>query len=216
MFLGSNIGSTVAGITGSAGSAFAQLYNPSAISVDSHDTMFILDSSNYRVLKWQLGDQLGSVVVNGRGSGSTLDKIGTSYAMCFDNQNFIYISEYGNHRVTKWPLSNNTLGQLVKSIRSFLFHNQKRNFSFSNKKVAGGSGAGSSAEKLNYPWGVYVDASYSLFIVDRSNHRVQKWNIGMDRNYSPVFHLFWLSRFSIWHYCSWRQWNSRSLVISIE
>ena len=83
--------------------------------------MFILDSSNYRVLKWQLGDQLGSIVVNGRGAGSTLDKIGISYAMCFDNLNNIYISENGNHRVTKWALSNNTVGQLV-NIFVFFFN----------------------------------------------------------------------------------------------
>lgn len=111
--LGSNIGTTVAGVTSSAGSSYAQLYNPSTIYVNSFDTMFILDTSNYRVLKWQLGDQLGSVVVNGRGSGSTFDKIGTSYGMCFDNQNNIYISENSNHRVTLWSLSNNTVGQLV-------------------------------------------------------------------------------------------------------
>lgn len=83
--------------------------------------MYILDTTNYRVLKWQLGDQLGTVVVNGRGSGTTLDKIGTSYAMCFDNQNNIYISEYSNHRVTKWPLSNNTVGQLVSYFFIFFF-----------------------------------------------------------------------------------------------
>lgn len=75
--------------------------------------MFILDTSNYRVIKWQLGDQIGSIVVNGRGAGSTLDRIGISYAMCFDNLNNVFISENGNHRVTKWSLSNNTVGQLV-------------------------------------------------------------------------------------------------------
>lgn len=112
---GSNIGTTVAGVTSSPGSTFAQLYNPSAISIDANDFMYILDTTNYRVLKWKLGDQLGSIVVNGRGSGSTLDKIGASYAMCFDNLNNIYVSEYGNNRVTKWSLSNNTVGQLVSS-----------------------------------------------------------------------------------------------------
>lgn len=81
--------------------------------------MYILDTTNYRVLRWQLGDQLGTIVVNGRGSGTTLDKIGSSYSMCFDNQNNVYISENSNHRVTKWILSNNTVGQLVNIIEFF-------------------------------------------------------------------------------------------------
>lgn len=48
--------------------------------------MYILDTSNYRVLKWSLGDPFGTVVVNGRGSGTTLDKIGVSYSIFVDSQ----------------------------------------------------------------------------------------------------------------------------------
>ena len=34
---------------------------------------------------------------------------------------------------------------------------------------------GSTADRLNSPRGIFVDASYALFIVDRGNHRVQRW-----------------------------------------
>ena len=118
--LGSNIGTTLAGITGSLGSALAQLYYPTAVQLDSNDDMYILDTSNYRVLKWRVGDVFGTVVVNGRGSGSGLDRIGASYAIFIDLQNFIYVSEYSNHRVTRWNPSNNTAGQLVKLLFRFM------------------------------------------------------------------------------------------------
>jgi hypothetical protein len=62
--------------------------------------MFILDRGNYRILKWQTGDSLGYVVAGGRSSGSTFDKITTSYGMFVDINYNIYISEQGNHRVT--------------------------------------------------------------------------------------------------------------------
>lgn len=86
--------------------------------------MYILDTSNYRVLKWQLGDPLGFVVVNGRGSGSTFDKIGLTYSFFIDNQLNIYVSEYGNNRVTRWNNGNNTAGTLVilKIFYFFKFH----------------------------------------------------------------------------------------------
>lgn len=109
----------MAGITGSAGSALAQLNNPSAVYIDQNDDMYILDTSNYRVLRWSIGDQLGTIVVNGRGAGSTLDRIGVSYAMFVDSQSNIYVSEYGNHRVTRWTSGNNTAGQLVRNINLF-------------------------------------------------------------------------------------------------
>ncbi|CAF4902345.1 unnamed protein product, partial [Rotaria sp. Silwood1] len=153
---GSNVGQTVAGITSSAGSTLGQLNNPSAVYVDANDNMYILDTSNYRILRWELGNQLGTIIVNGRGSGTTLDKIGTSYAMFVFNATSIYVSEYGNNRVTKWIISNNNLGQLM----------------------AGGAGVGSTSEKLNGPWGIYVDINETLYVADRLNHRIQKWVFG--------------------------------------
>ena len=75
--------------------------------------MYILDSNNYRVLRWQLNEPLGYVVAGGRGSGSTFDRIGISYAMFVDGLLNIYVSEQGNHRVTFWTQGNTTAGVLV-------------------------------------------------------------------------------------------------------
>lgn len=90
-----------------------KLYNPSALYVDSTGTMYILDTYNYRVLKWQVGDPIGTTIVNGRGSGTTLDKIGRSNGFFVDTNYNIYVSEFGNNRITKWLNGNNTAGSLV-------------------------------------------------------------------------------------------------------
>ena len=110
---GSITGTTVAGITSSAGGSYSQLNNPSAIVVDSSNRMYILDTSNCRILRWQVGEPLGFPVAGDHGCGSTLDRIDTSYAMFIDPQFNIYISEYANHRVTLWSSSNVTAGTLV-------------------------------------------------------------------------------------------------------
>lgn len=112
--LGSNAGSGVAGVATAHGTSRAELNTPSAIQIDAYQVMYILDTNNYRILRWPLGDQFGTVVVNGRGTGTTLDKIGISYDLFVDNQYNIYVSEYGNHRVSKWIAGNNTIGQLVE------------------------------------------------------------------------------------------------------
>lgn len=75
--------------------------------------MFILDTSNYRVLKWQLGEPLGYVVAGGNGNGGGLTQIGVSYAMFIDSQSNIYVSDTGNDRVTFWSATNKTAGILV-------------------------------------------------------------------------------------------------------
>ena len=99
--------------TGTAGSSYSQLNNPSAIYIDANRVMYILDTSNYRVLRWRIGEPLGYVVAGGHSAGSSLTQITTSYAMFVDSQYNIYISEYGNHRVTMWLSTNTTAGILV-------------------------------------------------------------------------------------------------------
>lgn len=110
---GSNAGTTVAGFSLGSGGGRSELYNPSSIYVDQSLNMYILDTYNYRVMKWKVGELIGTVIVNGRGSGSTFDRIGRSHSMYIDSQFNIYVSEFGNQRVTKWMNGNNTAGVLV-------------------------------------------------------------------------------------------------------
>lgn len=120
-FLGSGSGSngtTVAGFTTSGGSSFSELNNPTALALFYNTILYIYDSSNYRVLRWSIGDPLGFVVAGGRGSGTTLDKISTGYGLYVDSQFKVYVSEYGNHRVTMWP--NSTIGYLVSESQIYV------------------------------------------------------------------------------------------------
>ncbi len=81
--------------------------------IDGNNNMYILDTSNYRVLRWKVGDPLGYIVAGGNSAGSSLTQISTSYSMFVDSQLNIYISDSGNSRVTKWLHTNTTAGILV-------------------------------------------------------------------------------------------------------
>ena len=111
------MGTTIAGSSvATAGSSYSQLYYPSAIYVDANRAMYILDRTNYRVLKWQYGEPLGYVVAGGTGAGSALNQISTSYGMFVDQQANIYVSDSANCRVTLWAANNRTSGVLVINI----------------------------------------------------------------------------------------------------
>ncbi|CAF5054502.1 unnamed protein product, partial [Rotaria sp. Silwood1] len=153
---GQTTGTTVAGTSGSAGSTYSQLNNPYGISVTPNETMFIMDTTNYRVLRWQLGDPIGYIIAGGNGNGGAFTQIGISYCFFVDDQYNVYVSENSNHRVTVWSIHNRTAGTLV----------------------AGGNGQGNANEKLNSPWGVNVDSNQRVYVVDSGNHRVQRWDAG--------------------------------------
>ena len=112
--LGSSMGSTIAGNSGVAGASRSELNFPVAIKLVDISTMYILDLNNFRVLRWQLNEPLGYVVAGGRGSGTTFDRMGSSYDLFIDSQYNIYISETGNNRVTRWAAGNTTAGMLVR------------------------------------------------------------------------------------------------------
>ena len=81
-------------------------------------TMFIMDTSNYRVMRWDAGDPLGVVVAGGQGNGAASNQIGASYELFVDSQYNIYVSENSNHRITLWTVLNMTSGVLVSHLLS--------------------------------------------------------------------------------------------------
>ena len=76
--------------------------------------MYILDTGNFRVVKWLPNQPLGFTVAGGRGSGNTLDSFSTSYALFLDRDSSIYISDFTNNRITMWLQGNTTTGLLVR------------------------------------------------------------------------------------------------------
>ena len=75
-----------------------------SVQVDSNGVVYVLDVNNYRILKWASG--VVTIVAGGRGSGSTLDKMSTSFAIAIDGSSNIYLSDNGNNRVTFWTAGN--------------------------------------------------------------------------------------------------------------
>ena len=115
-------GSTIAGSTSNPGSALAQLNSPSTIYIDPNRVMFILDTSNFRVVRWNFGEPRGHLVLGGNGNGAGLNQMGWSYGMFVDPQYNIYISDNSNHRVTLWLSTNRSFSILVISLAYVCCH----------------------------------------------------------------------------------------------
>ena len=84
---------------------------PTGAQVDLAGSIYIVDTNNYRVLKWT--NNVVTVVVGGRGAGAPYDRISTTYFIFLDAAANIYVSDYGNHRVTFWAANNPNTSQLV-------------------------------------------------------------------------------------------------------
>ena len=103
----------VAGFGTTAGSTSVHLNKPTAVFVNSNNVIYVLDSLNYRVQQWSLGQAMGVTVAGGRGQGAAYTQISTSYALHVDARSNVYISDCGNNRIHFWAFGNTTAGRLV-------------------------------------------------------------------------------------------------------
>ncbi|CAF4141352.1 unnamed protein product [Adineta steineri] len=151
---GSQLGTVI--INASYGTDLNQFSQVSAFSIDVNGNIYILDTGNYRVTKWDPGASTGILVVDYNGSGSSLNQLNNPASIFVEpNTSYIWISDTYNHRIVKW-------------------------INTSTAMLIGGAGRGSQANQFKYPYGLYVDTSDSntLYVADTGNNRIQKWLYG--------------------------------------
>jgi sugar lactone lactonase YvrE len=144
----------------------AQLNSPSGIAVDAAGNLFIADASNYRVRKVTPGGLISTVAGNGTlgfsgdGGPATAAQLAYPHGVAVDTAGNLFIADEGNNCVRKV-----TSGGLISTVAGIGFNG-----------VGGFSGDGgpATAAKLDYPFGLAVDAAGDLFIADTLNNRVRK------------------------------------------
>ncbi|CAF4363963.1 unnamed protein product, partial [Adineta steineri] len=122
------------------------LYYPVQIFVDSKQSIYIADTANNSVVKWEHGKQNGKIVVSTRKRCE---------GVFVDEHGYIYVAETDRHCIVKYGPHSSSNGTVVAGICD-------RN--------------GSSLSQLSSPAGIYVTTNGTMYIADRNNHRVQKWN----------------------------------------
>jgi hypothetical protein len=160
-FIGSNgiywnvNGARYAG-NGTASSALNLLSSPVGIFINSNDTLYISDGSNYRVVSYLPNATSGTVVAGTGVSGNALNQFAGGMRFNYvDTSDNIYITDSGNSRVVRWASGGST-GVIV----------------------AGTGTAGTALNQLNAPYGVWVDSSSNLFVTEFTNNRATKWASG--------------------------------------
>jgi sugar lactone lactonase YvrE len=155
-----SMGVTVAGITGSNGSAADQLDDPVNVFVDASGNIYVADAGNYRVQKFPPNSTSGTngvTVAGGNGKGIAANQFESMAGIVVDANNNIYVSDFGNNRVQKW-----TPGAIT------------------GITVAGDPNgiSGSNYNQLHNPTDIFLDAgAKNLYISDFQNNRIQKWGL---------------------------------------
>jgi len=95
-------GITVAGISGSPGSADNQLNLPYDIFLDYANNLYIADRDNNRIQKYLSGSSIGQRVAGNVTAGSSSDKLNSPVRVLIDSNEDLYITDRANCRIQFW------------------------------------------------------------------------------------------------------------------
>ena len=152
--IGVNNKSTIVAGGNGPGNHFRQLNAPTFIFVDKDYSVYVVDESNHRVMKWMKNAKEGIVVAGGNGDGANLTQLSNPSGVVVDHLGNIYVADRHNDRVMRW-----INGAKEGSI------------------VVGGNGPGNETNQLFLPSDLLFDKHGNLYVYDSVNHRIQKFYI---------------------------------------
>lgn len=167
-FASSSMISTVAG-TGEAGysgdggaATSAKLNSPIGVAVDSSGNLYISDNSNNRIRKITPDGTISTLAgtgekgYSGDGGPALLAQLNSPRGVAVDSSGNVYFAGTGNHRIRK--ISADGTISTVAGTGQFGYY---------------GNGVPAVEAVLNFPYGVAVDNSENVYIVDSYNSRIR-------------------------------------------
>ena len=156
------------------GLSAATTNDPNAVYVDANGRLWVADMTNNRILRFDnasakhSGDpadgELGQPDFLTNTAGTTAGIMNTPTGIFVDGSGTLWVADKGNNRVLRFT---NAAGKANGASADGVL-GQK----LFTTSTAGGAGA----DSLNLPWGVYVDGAGKLWVADRMNSRILRFD----------------------------------------
>ena len=157
------------------------LGDPSGVAVDGAGNVYIADSGNGAVEKWNAANNSVTTLTDYSSSG-----IWNPQGVAVDGAGNVYIADYGNLAVKKWNAASGTVSTLVPSgpwvtcvavdgagnvYFADILYGMVEKWNAASNSVTTLVSSG-----LSYPTGVAVDGAGNVYIADYGNNAIKEWN----------------------------------------
>ena len=132
---------------GYPGESDGNLRDPSCIASDSNDYIYIVDTGNNRIQKF---DSSGRFITKWGSKGTATGQFNQPEGIVIDSSNNVYVTDTKNSRIQK--------------------------FDSSGVYITGWGTNGSGNSQFKNPWGITCDSSNNIYVTDLLNHRIQKFD----------------------------------------
>ena len=142
------------------GGASNQLNMPQGLALDTAVNVgyvYIVNSDQHTIIQWAQVPGVGNIVAGNNGTQGN-DNFTLRYpaSVKIDYLGNLYVMDNSNHRV-----------QLYCRYPTVLSY---------GRTIAGTGVQGSTTTALNYPSGIALDKDLNVYVADKDNHRIQKFN----------------------------------------
>lgn len=162
--ISTEVGTGSPGYSGDGGPAVsAQINDPRGIMFDASGNLYIAEASNHVIRKINTAGVISTIAGNhtagfsGDGGAATAAQLNTPQDIAVDAAGNMYISDNLNHRIRKISTA---------GIISTYVGTGSSGFS--------GDGGAATLARLNYPYGLQIDAYDNMYIADGGNNRIRK------------------------------------------
>ena len=173
---------------------------PTGLAADSSGNVYVFDSGNHRVLKF---DPAGALLQQWGGEGSAEGQFncyedeGTICGLAVDAQDNVYVVDKGNYRIQKFDAAGNFIlswgsqgtgdGQFVRPIyvavdaQGHVFVTDDRNpvvqkFDANGVFLGKWGSLGAAEGQFNHATGIAVDSEGNVYVSDYENQNIQKFD----------------------------------------
>lgn len=174
---------------GGYGSLNDEFYSPEGIAVDLVGNIWIADTNNHRIMKFDAsGNFLFSFGAYGGGDG----QLNTPHGIAIDRRGNVWVADTNNNRVQKFSNTGVFLGKVTGLTQphgigthptldiAYVANTGANGIVKVNTStcanIGGWGGYGSGDGEFNYPHDVAVDRLGKVYIADYNNHRIQVFN----------------------------------------
>ncbi|CAF1296469.1 unnamed protein product [Adineta steineri] len=84
------------------GNQLNQLAYPTFIFADEYQSVFVSDSNNHRIMKWEKGAKERRIVAGCNSNGENLNQISKPEGIFVDDSGQMYVADYENRRIMRW------------------------------------------------------------------------------------------------------------------